>query len=435
MSAHAQFSNARYPNSLWIDTAQALDASPQLVGSERADVVVIGAGFTGLRAALVLAEAGTKVIVVDACDVGGGASGRNGGQVNPMPTFSNPVALREAVGTQYFERIVELYLQSADELFDLIRQHNIESQARQCGWMRVDHCEEAKTVSRANAQAWNQFGAKLELVDDADVKRLTGSPRYASGVLSRSAGAIHPLSQARGLARAVLAAGGRIFGSSPVSDIKRDGEHWVVNTPNGQISTEWVVQCTNAYTRDLNKPLAKSIVPLAPIQIATQPLLPEQIEPVLPDGQTIADTRRVIMYSRREPDDRMVYGGLGHLDSRGNIAGFNELIKDAESVFPSLRGVQWTFRWGGQVAITADRVPHIHEPEPGLISGLGYNGRGVAMSHVMGRILAERVLGADAASLPFPVTAISPFPFHGFHTTGARVATGWMKLRDRIEFR
>jgi len=433
--SNAQFNSAQYPNSLWIDTAQPIEASSQLVGSNSADVVVIGAGFTGLRTALVLADAGTNVTVVDASDVGWGASGRNGGQVNPMPTFSNPDALREVVGTQYFERIVELYLQSADELFNLIKHHNIDSQARQCGWMRVDHCDEAKQVSRANATAWNRFGAKLELLDDADVKRLTGSPRYASGVLSRTAGAIHPLSQARGLAKCVLAAGGRIFGQSPVSQIQREGKRWVVSTPNGTINADWVVQCTNAYSGELNKVLAKSIVPLVPIQIATQPLLPEQIEPVLPDGQTIADTRRVIMYSRREPDGRMVYGGLGHLDSRGNIAGFDALIKDAVSVFPSLRGVQWTFRWGGKVAITADRVPHIHEPEPGLITGLGYNGRGVAMSHVMGRVLAERVLGADATDLPFPVTAISPFPFHGFHTTGARVATGWMKLRDRIEFR
>ena len=435
MLANAQFSNTHYPASLWIDTAQPLDPMPRPVGQLDADCVVIGAGYTGLRTALVLAEAGAKVVVLDACDVGWGASGRNGGQVNPMPTFSNPDALRDVVGNTYFERIVELYLQSADELFGLIRRHGIDCQARQCGWMRVDHCDQAKQISRANAQSWNQLGANLELLDESDVKRLTGSPRYASGVHSKTAGAIHPLSLARGLAKCVTTAGGIIFGQAPVSAIQPANKGWTVSTPNATVRADWVVQCTNGYTKDLNKPLAKSIVPLVPIQIATDPLKPEHIESVLPDGQTIADTRRVIMYSRREPDDRMVYGGLGHLDSNGRIGGFDALIRDAESVFPSLRGVNWKYQWGGQIAITADRVPHIHEPQAGLIMGLGYNGRGVAMSNVMGRILAERVLGADSASLPFPVTTISAFPMHAFHTAGTRIATQWMKIRDAIEFR
>lgn len=435
MFPKAQFPSSHFPNSLWIDTAQSLDPSPQLVGDIKADVVIVGAGYTGLRAALVLAEAGTDVVVLDARDVGSGASGRNGGQINPMPTFANPDALRDAVGTKYFERIVRLYLQSADELFGLIDEHKIDCQPRRCGWMRVDHCDEAKKTSRANAAAWNEFGAGLEILDDAEVKRLTGSPCYASGVLSKTAGAIHPLSLVRGLARAVFSAGGRIFGNSPATQITRDGKGWKIVTPNARVNADWVLQCTNGYTGDLNKRLAKSIVPLVPTQIATKPLEPAQIDSVLPEGQTIADTRRVIMYARREPDNRMVYGGLGHLDGAGNITGFEELIKDAEKVFPTLRGVEWQYRWGCQLAITTDRTPHIHEPERGLLSGLGYNGRGVAMSHVMGRILAERVLGAKADDLPFPVTPISPFPFHRFHTVGARVATGVMKLRDRIEFR
>jgi glycine/D-amino acid oxidase-like deaminating enzyme len=425
----------QFPDSLWADTATRLDPNPALDGDASCDVVVVGAGFTGLRAALQLAEAGSRVIVVDAGDVGWGASGRNGGQVNPMLPFNTPDKLMKLVGPQYFERLTETSLNSADALFDMIRKYDIDCQARQNGWLRVDHCNQARKVSASNTEIWNRHGADMHVVEGDEVARLSGSKSFQSGVVAPRGGAVQPLSLTRGLARAALACGVTIHGQTPVTGLREAGKGWVVKTATGNVSAEWVVFATNGYTDGLCSGLAESIIPLVSIQIATDPLSPQQIESILPEGHTISDTRRVIMYSRREPDDRLVYGSVGKFGADEQFGGFDWLVRDARRVFPQLGEVSWRFRWGGQIAITEDRLPHFHEPRKGLIAGLGYNGRGVAMSHVMGLTLAQRVLGAAPESLPFPSTAIKSMPFRAIQMMGKGSVIQMMRMLDYLESR
>lgn len=425
----------RYPDSLWFDTATPLALNPPLDGDADCDVVIIGAGFTGLRAALALVEAGSRVVVLDAGDVGWGASGRNGGQVNPMLPFNTPDKLLKLVGPQYFERLTETSLNSADALFDLITKYDIDCQARQNGWLRVDHCEQARKVSASNTEIWNRHGADMRLVEGDEVARLSGSNIYQSGVVNPKGGAVQPLSLVRGLARAALARGVTIHGQTPVTGLRESGKGWVVKTSTGNVSAEWVVFASNGYTDGVCKGLADSIIPLISIQIATDPLSSQQIDSILPEGHTISDTRRVIMYSRREVDKRIVFGGVGKLDGNDQIGGFDWLARDAVRVFPQLRPVNWRYRWGGRLAITEDRLPHFHEPGKGLIAGLGYNGRGVAMSHVMGSCLAQRVLGAAHESLPFPSTAIRSIPFRGIQMMGKGTVIQLMRMLDYLESR
>ena len=425
----------RYPDSLWFHTATPLAQSPPLEGDTDCDVVVIGAGFTGLRAALELGEAGSRVVVLDAGDVGWGASGRNGGQVNPMLPFNTPDNLMKLVGPQYFERLTETSLNSADDLFALIKKYEIDCQARQKGWLRVDHCAQARKVSASNTEIWNRHGADMHLVEGDEVARLSGSSIYQSGVISPRGGAVQPLSLARGLARAAMAAGVTIHGQSAVTGLSETSKGWTVTTASGKVSAEWVIFAANGYTDGLCDGLAQSIIPLVSIQIATDPLSPEQIESILPEGHTISDTRRVIMYSRREPDDRLVFGSVGKFGANEQFGGFDWLLRDAQRVFPQLGEVNWRFRWGGQIAITADRLPHFHEPRKGLIAGLGYNGRGVAMSHVMGLTLAQRVLGAPVESLPFPSTAIKSMPFRAIQMMGKGSVIQMMRMLDYLESR
>jgi sarcosine oxidase len=425
----------QFPESLWVNTATPLAPNPALEGDSSCDVVVIGAGFTGLRAALHLSEAGSRVMVLDAGDVGWGASGRNGGQVNPMLPFNTPDRLMNLVGPTYFERLTETSLNSADALFDLIRKHDINCQARQNGWLRVDHCAKARKVSASNTDIWNRHGANMHQVEGDEVTRLSGSRIYQSGVVAPKGGAVQPLSLARGLARALLAAGGVIYGQTPVTALSQTQSGWNVKTANGEVATEWVVLATNGYTDKLCEGLAETVIPIVPVQIATDPLPAEQIESILPQGHTISDTRRIIMYSRREPDGRMVFGGHGKLDSNGNVVGHEWLIRDAERIFPQLAGVNWRYRWGGRIAVTEDRLPHFHEPKRGLIAGLGYNGRGVAMSHVMGLTLAQRVLGAAPESLPFPSMAIKSIPFRAIQMMGSGSVIQMMRMLDYLESR
>ena len=423
-----------YGTPLWQKTAGPSDDLAEETVEADCDVAVVGAGFTGLRAALCLAERGCRAIVLEAEDVGWGASGRNGGQVNPMLPVRRPEELRKSVGDVYFERLTELSLNSADALFDLVRRYGIDCDARQDGWLRVDHCPAARDTARSAARAWNEFGAGLEFVEGSDLHRLTGSPAYRSGTLSPRGGAVQPLKLVRGLAAAAKSAGARIFRNALVSAMDRSGEGWTLRTGSHRIRTRSVVLATNGYTDRLLPGLAQSILPLYPVQIATDALDDDRIGAILPQGHTIADTRRMIMYARREAGNRMVFGGIGFRRPFGGLAGRKWLLQDVARVFPDLRGADWKHFWGGRIALTPDRIPHLHEPQPGVVAGLGYNGRGVAMSLEMGRVLADRVLGAAPESLPFPVSPIRPMALRGTQLAGSGIAMSWMRLRDSLEF-
>ncbi|WP_372573483.1 NAD(P)/FAD-dependent oxidoreductase [Ruegeria jejuensis] len=422
-----------WPASIWLDTAPENEPNPPLKDTLRADVAIIGAGFTGLRAALALAEAGSEVAVIDSGDVGWGASGRNGGQVNPMLPFNSPTQLQSRVGPTRFEQLAEVSLNSADELFALIDRYQIDCRARQAGWLRVLHSDAARRKAEADLHAWNRFGAGMEMLSGSDLSQRTGTKAYDHGVLTPRGGAVQPLMLARGVAQAAKARGARIFGQTPAQALERRDGAWIIRTPHGTITSEQVIVATNGYSAALLPDLPKTIIPLTPIQIATAPLPDSVAAEILPEGHTISDSRRVIMYARREPDNRMVYGGLGRMDRRGGLSGFDWLKRDACRVYPQLEQAEWTHEWGGTIAITDDHLPHLHEPEPGLLIGLGYNGRGVAMSHVMGRVLAERALGAPPESLPFPITPPRRVPLRALKLAGMETAIRAMRLMDRLE--
>jgi len=424
-----------WPSSLWRATAPDVTDNPELVGDTEADVTVVGAGFTGLRAALYLAEAGIRVAVLDAAEVGWGASGRTGGQVNPMLPFNSPRRLRKLLGDAFFERITAASLGSADELFGMVETYQIECQARQKGWLRVHHSKRAHEKALADVKDWNDHGADMTVVESADVFRLSGSRAYRSGVIAPKGGAVHPLMLAQGMARAFRDRGGSIHGKTPVKSIDRDGDRWVCKTEKGTVRSEWVVVATNAYSDSLLPGLSESIIPLTPIQIATDPLPPELADEILPQGHTISDSRRIIMYARKEPDNRIVYGGLGRQRSDGTLDGFDWLRRDAARVFPQLQAIPWTHEWGGRIALTNDHLPHLHEPCKGILAGLGYNGRGVAMSMVVGRTMAQRILGAPDNDLAFPINGIRKFPFRAGKLLGLESAIGVMRLLDYLESR
>lgn len=420
-------------DSLWAATAVPAPETGVLAGDVVVDTAVVGAGFTGLRAALALAEAGQRTAVLDAHTIGWGASGRTGGQVNPLPPVHGPDKIAKLVGPAFFDRLADTMLGSADELFALIARYGIACEARQKGWLRVDHCPSAMRKARAIADAWNRHGAGIEHLDGADLQREVGSTAFQSGTLMRKGGAIHPLSYARGLARCAMAAGASVYSDSPAIALDRKGPKWDVRTPRGRVMANSILLCANGYTDALWPRLAQSVIPLVSIQAATEPLPDSTAGSILPEGRTISDTRRTILYGRREPDGRLLIGSLGRLTQRGDRAAFDDMRREVERIYPSLKGSAWHYRWGGRIAVTRDHLPHLHEPEPGILAGLGYNGRGVAMATVMGRILAERVLGKAPSELPIPTSPIRTYAFHRFHEIGARALIWWMRTQDRRE--
>lgn len=423
------------PDSLWAATCEERQAHPALKEHTDSDVTIIGAGFTGLRAALKLADSGLAVTVLDAGDVGFGASGRNGGQVNPMLPFNTPDKLHKLLGQTYFERLTETSLGSADELFSLIQHYQIDCQARQNGWLRVCHSAKALKQAKAGVDEWNKHGADIQIIDREELEKRSGTRAYHAGIVTPKGGAVQPLSLAMGLSKAAKQRGCNIYGGSAANSLDKQDTKWLVRTDRGSVRSDWVIVATNGYTGSLIPKLSSSIIPVTPIQIATDPLTDDIIAEVLPEGQTISDSRRVIMYARREPDNRMVYGSHGKILPSGEIKSTRWLVNDAERVFPQLKGVTWRYKWGGRIAMTDDHLPHLHEPKPGILVGLGYNGRGVAMSNVMGRVMAQRVLGKDADALDFPVSKVKQVPLRPLKMAGMGTAIWFMRLMDYLETR
>ena len=238
---------AGWPASLWAAVTPPGEALAELVGAAEADVVVIGAGFTGLSTALHLREAGVEVAVVEAMEPGWGASGRNNGQV--IPTLSRPdpddiVARHGAAG----ERFVGLLRDSAKTLFDLAGRYQIQAEQEQSGWVQPVHSPGRIRIAERRVRQWSKFGAPVELLSRDQTRQMLGSDAWFGGFWNRSGGHINPLALSRGLARVVREQGGRIYARSPATSFERRNGRWIVRTEKGEISGRALVLATNAYT-------------------------------------------------------------------------------------------------------------------------------------------------------------------------------------------
>jgi len=426
--------SAAVPASVWTEAAEPAPETRPLEGDRRADVAVIGAGYTGLSAALHLAERGADVVAIDSAEPGWGGSGRNGGQIIPGLKH-DPDELERQYGEATGRRVWQIAGAAADTVFELIARHKIACHAQPCGWIAAAPHAAALESLRARTEQWQRRGAPVELLDRGRIEALTGTTAYVGGMLDRRAGALHPLSYARGLARAAQHAGASLHGRSAARRLEPAGAGWRIVTDAAVVHARVVIVATNAYTDDLWPGLRQTVLPIQSYQVATEPLPDAVRRRVLPGGQVVSDLRRILFYFRLDPEGRLLMGGRGPLDDRGDPALFARLEATARRIFPGLGSPRWTHRWSGRVALTADHVPHLHEPRPGVLIGLGYNGRGVAMATVMGRLLAERALGLSPAEIGWPVTPIEPIRLHRFRLPAMAAVVHWKRFQDWLDAR
>jgi glycine/D-amino acid oxidase-like deaminating enzyme len=394
-------------------------------------VAIVGGGFTGLSTALYLAEHGVDVAVLEAHDPGWGASGRNGGQVNPGLKH-DPDDVEAHFGPDLGGRMVELAWNAPKVVFDLATRHQIVCEAQQTGTLRAATTENsARSVRRSFDQATRR-GMPVELLERPEIGAATGTSRYPCALLDRRGGHINPLGFARGLAQAAVQAGAKVHGSSPVTKLSRNGSTWRLATPRGTVHADRVLLATNGYTDGLWPGLRQTIVPVYSGIVATEPIPEEIARAVFPKRSSLYELGRVTVYYRLDASNRLLMGGRCQQRDATRAVEMPFLARYAHRLWPQLRPFKFTHGWNGQIAATMDHYPHIHEPAPGVLVCLGYNGRGVAMATAMGPQLARRLLGGAPSQINMPITDMRGIPLHGFWRVGVAARIAYDRARDYL---
>lgn len=424
----------RQPPSLWAAVSEpAPPTDPLPPGEHVADLAIIGGGFGGLAAALHAARRGLRTILLEAAEIGWGAAGRNNGQIVPNLKV-DPDALLAEFGPEHGATLVALLRDSADLVFALIREHGIDCEAVQNGWLQPAHRASRLAVARARVEQWRRHGAPVDFVDRERMAELTGSPIWHGGWLNASGGHLNPLAFARGLACAALAAGAMLHTRSPVRTLERRGEHWRLGLDGAVVSARRVIVATQGYTdffsEQLWPQLGRSIVAARSYQLATEPLPPELRATILPHNHTFSDTHNDLHFAHFDRAGRLVTGGAlifsFDFERRLRRSIGERLLK----LFPQLAPLglpRFESVWHGDFSATVDRMPRFHRVDDSLYTWIGCNGRGVGLACALGPRLVDAALGDDVA-LPFE--APRPIPAHALVSRFALSALAYYRWLD-----
>jgi glycine/D-amino acid oxidase-like deaminating enzyme len=420
---------ARMPPSLWAATAPPPPTTAPLEGETRADLCVVGAGYTGLSTALHAAEAGLSVAVLEAAEIGWGASGRNNGQVIPTLSRMDPDDIAANVGVKG-EALVALIRDSATLVFDLIRKHGMQADAVQNGWIQPAHRPSRLKLAEKRVRQWSSRGAPAAMLDRAETARITGSEYWHGGWWNATGGRINPLGFARGLAEAATRAGARVYTQSPARGLVREGSHWAVTTPRGKVLADRVVLATNAYSDDLWPGLKTEVIPVRSYQMATTPVSDNVRKTILPEGHALSDTQGDLYFYRFDANGRLVTGGALIVRAGWESRIRTRIGERAAKVYPQLGVPTFDYVWHGYIGVNQDRLPHIHELAPGVQAWTGCNGRGVAFATAIGREFARAATGVAGQDLALPLSPVKPIAAHGLAVKLAPAALGLYRWRD-----
>jgi glycine/D-amino acid oxidase-like deaminating enzyme len=370
------------------------------------------------------------VTVIEASAPGHGGSGRNGGQVIPGLRHE-PDELIAVYGERLGRRLHAFGSGDADATFALIARLGLECGARRGGWIQA--AENASDLRNADlrVKGWGARGAPVERLDANAFHALTGAQGYVGGWIDRRGGSVQPLSYARELARAAMAAGARLYIESPAVDFAPRGGGWRVRTPQGHVDARRLLLATNALTGALAPRVARSQLTVWSFQIASRVLNADEQARFLPTRAVVSDTRRVLRYFQRDASGRIVVGGKGTLGAPNGPASFALQRHTLAKLYPELADGGFDHAWGGQIAITLDRLPRLFRLGEGAYAVLQDNGKGIAWCTAMGAPLAELMAGADPDTLPLvPVTEPQPIPLQRFRKAYVTAGNTWLRFLD-----
>lgn len=430
---------AESPRSIWASSAHPLPAGhpgfPALSGDLQVDVAIVGGGFTGLSAAHHLCGRGVATAVLEANDFGWGASGRNGGMA--VPRYKTPWAtLARRHGDTLARQLHRWLFEAIDALEAAASGLGIDGGFHRPGHLTAANGRAAVAMLEADLRWLASIGDRTpRLIDAAETARLAGTGDYLCGYLDPRAAGIHPLNHVRGMAIALAARGVPLFAHTPAVAVHEHAQGVVLSTPAGSVRAHHLLLATNAYSDlfRLGNDLHRRVVPVSTSVVTTGPLPAAQLAALLPEGHLVSDTRHLLNYWRIAPGGRLLYGGRGSLTGREAPAVYAGLERRLVETFPALAGVPVDHRWSGKVAVTMDDFPHVGRIGRHVSYALGYGGRGVALSHLLGRLAAHLALGEAIDAGPMGGTGFGPVPLHALRIPGMKAVAGYYRVLDALK--
>lgn len=428
---HSNDRKGQYPQSWYAATATPLDPFPSLSGNQRADVCIIGGGFTGLSTALHLAEAGMSVILLEAHRVGFGASGRNGGQLGSGQRMDQE-DLEGFVGPEEAQKLWRMGEEAKDLVKSLVAKHDIDCHLRPGVAWTGSSTRDCAHLHDYGRHLQDRYGYdQLEFLNAEACHQMCPSPDYKGGVLDHGAAHLHPLNLSLGLARAAAKAGARLHEESEVLEIE-EGAEVRIKTAAGAVRADHLVLACNGYLGGLHRQVASKVMPINNFVVATEPL-GEEAHRVLGRDVAVADSKFVVNYFRLSHDKRLLFGGGESYGYRfpANIEAV--VRKPMTQIFPHLKDVKVDYAWGGTLGITMKRMPYLARLGGNVLSASGYSGHGVGTAVHAGQLLALAIQGQAEG---FETMARVPAPsFPGGPSMRSPLlvlAMTWFALRDRI---
>ncbi|HVZ28887.1 MAG TPA: FAD-binding oxidoreductase [Asticcacaulis sp.] len=402
---------------------------PALQDDLRVDVAIVGGGYTGLGAALELAQKGVRVAVLEGAEIGSGASGRNGGQVHTGQR-NDPEKLEAWLGEDVARQLWDMAEDAKANLHRLIAEHGIDCDFRP-GLIHAWHRPRFAAEDEAYIAFVRRYGYdQLRLLDRQETAAELGTDVYHGGLFDAGAGHLHPLKWALGLAKAAQAAGAQLYENTRVSSLEFSGTNPVLKTSTGRVTCDQVLLCGNGYMEGLDERVDAHVMPINNFILTTEPLADNAI---LPNGRAAADSRFVVHYWRKTPDNRLLFGG-----GENYTPWFPKDIKafvraHMLRIYPQLRHTAISHAWGGTLAITRTRAPFVRQLNKNVFVSAGYSGQGVVLAPYFGRLLARACLG-DSRDIDLLSRLPVPAFFGGRALRWPALAAGlsYYALRDRL---
>ncbi|MDD8021726.1 MAG: FAD-binding oxidoreductase [Paracoccaceae bacterium] len=423
---------SEFKDTLWYTTAPQAPETRALRGEVRADVCIVGAGYSGLTTALELARQGVKVVVLERDEIGFGGSGRNAGHCTPTFTHYSLPELRGVLGAPWAERLIQRQTRANDKVSQMIGRYGIDCEWEQNGYVQgALFPSHLKTLERTMA-SYNAVGARTRMLDRNEVHAVTGSSRFYGGWLHEEAGGLNALAYARGLGRAVLSEGGQVFTHSAVTGSEHRDGAWHVRTQQGTVRAEKVIYTTGAYTVAGWPNLDQTFRIMRVFVAATQPLSAASQAVVLPKRTTIQDGRGDIYVYKYNRENRIV-ASMFPMGPRGRDPAYTrKVLSDRlKWLHPDLREEpRWEFFWYGELDMQRKTIPRLYSLAPGVVAMTGLSGRGVPTGSMIGGILADWAMGVPEDALDLRLEPLSRQPL--YMSFAPQAALRGYRLRDKI---